>query len=109
MRAQGIKTKHPAVEDKTEDLAKWERENQVILGKVAAFLRLLVGKMREAGERGSLGLFGVDGVRRGSVGGRDVQGISVVVEGDGRGKVKGGLYLRGEDGEEVRGLLPGDI
>ncbi|KAM7190981.1 hypothetical protein V8F20_009519, partial [Naviculisporaceae sp. PSN 640] len=86
-----------SVQDKTEDLTKWERENQPTLGKVAAFLRLLTGKMRDRAA-----------ARRWREGKGSVQGMSVVIEGDGRGRVTAGLYLRGQNGEGRNSLLPDD-
>ncbi|KAM7200313.1 hypothetical protein V8F33_004031 [Rhypophila sp. PSN 637] len=94
-----------SVQDKTEDLIGWEKDNQLALGKVAAFLRLLVGKMKDRARDGRGGRISPGlGTRIGAV-----QGISVVVESDGKGSVKAGLYQRGDNGDHVKSLLPDDV
>ncbi|KAK3313367.1 hypothetical protein B0H66DRAFT_483009 [Apodospora peruviana] len=96
-----------AVQDKGEELRKWESEeqNQVFLGKVAALVRLLVGKMRERDRDESDELADGD-LEEGGEDKDDVKGekrgVSLVVESDGNGGVKAELYLR----REAVSLLP---
>ncbi|KAM7220348.1 hypothetical protein V8F06_004314 [Rhypophila decipiens] len=99
-----------SVQDKTEDLITWENDNQLALGKVAAFLRLLVGKMKDRAEYAKGGSRMSSGLQGGTrIGGGTVQGISIVIESDGKGTVKAGLYQRGVNGDGVQSLLPDDI
>ncbi|KAK0646769.1 hypothetical protein B0T16DRAFT_493683 [Cercophora newfieldiana] len=67
-------------EDKTEDLMRWERENQAILGKMGALLRMVWWKVRTLSREG-------------------VERVSLVCESDGEGELG---RLKAELGPEGR-------
>lgn len=74
--------------DKGSDLQRWERDNQVVLGKMGALLRVLWWRVKELSREG-------------------VERVGLVCEGDGvggGGGLKAGLYRVVGDGEG--GLLP---
>ena len=77
--------------DKGSDLQRWERDNQVVLGKMGALLRVLWWRVKELSREG-------------------VERVGLVCEGDGAGSssgggLKAGLYRVVGDGGEG-GLLP---
>ncbi|KAK0623752.1 hypothetical protein B0T14DRAFT_602262 [Immersiella caudata] len=79
-------------EDKSDDLNRWERENQVVLGKMGALLRMLWWRVKELGREG-------------------VEGVSLVIEGDGEGEegeLKAEVFGFGEEGM-VRLVPPGRL
>ena len=73
-------------EDKGADLEAWEGENQAVLGKMGALLRMLWWRVKDLSQEG-------------------VEGVSLVCESDGEGEgglLSAELYTRGEGG----GLVP---